>query len=132
MPSGGNSLCRCWDFLLSLLPDVPLGMSPGASVPVAGRSLLCQPRSLTGVPVPLLCQVLQRSAQRVPDSTAAAGQDSPGAERLAYFAAHVSAHPSCPAPARAASAEDARPLPRSLSFSASVFISANMSKNMYV
>lgn len=32
----------------------------------------------------------------VPDSVAAAGQDSPGAEHLAYFAAHVSAHPSCP------------------------------------
>lgn len=29
MPSGGNSLCRCWDFLLSLLPDIPLGSPLG-------------------------------------------------------------------------------------------------------
>lgn len=73
----------------------PPGISPGPSVPVAGAS-----HTLTAFPIALHGRVLRQNPRRVPDSVPAEGQDSPGAQHLAYIAAHVSAHPPCrPQPA---------------------------------
>lgn len=110
--------------------DLPWGICAG------GRTVPALPARAHSLafPTPLHCQVLQQNPQRVPDSIPAAGQDSPGAEHLAWIAAHVSAHPFCPAPSgsRAASAQDARALSRALSLPTSVRISANLSKKLSV